>query len=284
MSAYSFFSLRNKLKLLQYSIGHRLINRVPKGLQYNYELVRELKSKGTAVSQNADKLEIAYALNDRSFRFLVDEDSSDGAVFRQIVMEEEYATLIELFTQLKLTPKLMIDAGANVGYTSIYFSAYYPDMKIIALEPKKSTYIRLVNNLKINQLNNVVSLQKGVWSKNTFVKADLNFRDGQDWSFRLIEAKSSETALFEVTTIAELLKNEDVLDFLKMDIEGGEVDVFKGNLEWLTKVKVIAIEIHDEFECREEIETSLQQHGFELTHSGELTIGVNQSLCKVSYS
>jgi hypothetical protein len=49
-------------------------------------------------------------------------------------------------------------------------------------------------------------------------------------------------------------------------------------LDWLKKVKVLAIEIHDEFDCRIDIENSLLKYGFILCQSGELTIGLNKKL------
>ena len=87
--------------------------------------------------------------------------------------------------------------------------------------------------------------------------------------------------MFETTTIEGLINdfNIETIDFLKIDIEGGEDEVFKdfSKINWLDKVKVIALEIHDEFDCRKHIESNLEKL-FTLSHSGELTIGINKSL------
>ena len=175
----------------------------------------------------------------------------------------------------------MIDAGANIGLTCLYFKSYFPDLLITALEPSDDTFSRLENNIVNNKLSGVTYLKKGLWSSITRLKADTSFRDGQDWAFRLIEAKPNEEALFETTTIEGLINdfNIETIDFLKIDIEGGEDEVFKdfSKINWLDKVKVIALEIHDEFDCRKHIESNLEKL-FTLSHSGELTIGINKSL------
>ena len=110
---------------------------------------------------------------------------------------------------------------------------------------------------------------------------DTTFRDCQDWAFRLTETDITEEALFETTTIQQIIKEGsfEEIDFLKIDIEGGEVEVFKNfkQLEWLNSVKIIALEIHDEFNCREYIEENLGEL-FELRHLGELTIGIHKKL------
>ncbi len=176
----------------------------------------------------------------------------------------------------------MIDAGANIGLTSMYFSAHYPNCKIIALEPVQSTFIRLKHNIVENKLNNFILLEKGLWKTTTKLSLDTNFRDKLDWSFRLTENQSASSSMIDSVSINDIIKdfNINLIDFLKIDIEGGEVEVFADNAdtEWLEKVKIIAIEIHDEFDCREQIEDILKSKKFHLMYSGELTIAINNKL------
>ena len=71
------------------------------------------------------------------------------------------------------------------------------------------------------------------------------------------------------------------MDILKIDIEGSEKQIFTSpvaNFNFLKSTKCIAIEIHDEFDCREEICNILTDYGFVLFNQGELTIGINQKL------
>lgn len=283
LSTIKRFNSNHWIKLLKYSLGSRLVNSVPKGLKSTYDFIVLLERKSVNYKKENNLFRFQYPVNKKVFDFYVAQDSSDTLVFNQIVFEKEYDSLIDLFNEKNISLDNMIDAGANIGLTSIYFKAYYPNLKIIALEPSKDTFKRLSINIEKNDLSRVTLLQKGLWNKTTRLKEDRTFRDGQDWSFRLVEANEKEEVLFETTTVPEILMEYGigVIDFLKMDIEGGEKTIFEGSsdLSWLKKVKVIAIEIHDEFNCRNQVEASLINAGFEITYSGELTIGVNKILC-----
>ncbi len=78
------------------------------------------------------------------------------------------------------------------------------------------------------------------------------------------------------------MQNWQIVDLLKIDIEGAELELFSDaeNVQFLANVKLITIEIHDEFECRMNIEDIIQSYGFLIFHSGELTIGINKLLCE----
>jgi hypothetical protein len=72
--------------------------------------------------------------------------------------------------------------------------------------------------------------------------------------------------------------NWDHIDILKMDIEGAEAVLFRSPafVETLCKhVRYLALEIHDEFQCREEIEKILQENGFEYFTLRETLFGCN---------
>jgi FkbM family methyltransferase len=281
LSKISPFSLNEKLSILKFSIGSRLINKIPNVLKHTYLLTNRLLAKGIKVERIGDNIQFKYPINQVKTQFQIKRTASDAQVFQQIIELEEYSPIIAIFRDMNISPQTMIDAGANIGLTCLYFKSHFPDINITALEPFEETYNRLVQNININHFSSVRLLKKGLWSSQIKLKADTSFRDGQDWSFRLVEACSNEPALFEATSIDEIISENNLttIDFLKIDIEGGEVEIFKdfSTLHWLNQVKVIALEIHDEFNCREHIETNLAQI-FDLSHAGELTIGINKSL------
>lgn len=178
----------------------------------------------------------------------------------------------------------MIDCGANVGYTTIYFKAFFPEAFIISIEPQYQVFFRLNENVRLNNLSNIITIQKGLWPSSTFLKSDFSFRDGQDWSHRLVPAgdNSRKKDLIKTITVKELMQEYqlEIIDFFKMDIEGAEAEVFseRADISWLDKVKFIAIEIHDEFNCRERIEDILKSKHFYLLNSDELAIAINTKL------
>jgi FkbM family methyltransferase len=277
----SIFNFKEKISILRFTIGSRLINSVPRGIKNSYLLSNRLLNNGIITKRKGECLEFQYPLNQKAISFQLKRDSSDAQVFEQIIELGEYLPILAIFRDKNITPHTMIDAGANIGLTCLYFKSHFPDLVIIALEPSNETFNRLEQNIHINQFSSVTLLKKGLWSSQTRLKADTSFRDGQDWSFRLVEASENEAALIETSSIDAIISEQKLtsIDFLKIDIEGGEVEVFKdfSQIQWLDKVKVLALEIHDEFDCREHIESNLK-HYFELSYSGELTIGINKNL------
>ncbi|RYM33916.1 FkbM family methyltransferase [Brumimicrobium glaciale] len=282
---FQVFNYKHKFKIIKYSIGSRLINSVPKGLKHSYEFIRWLKSQNISFIKKNGLIQFDFPIEKTNYSFSIEETSSDSDVFKQIILEEEYKHVRELMLKHKIEVLNVIDGGANVGYTSIYLSHFYPDATILALEPNKNTFKRLTHNIDSNELKkNVSCIQKGLWSKDTYLKADYSFRDKQDWSFRLEETNNEAEKLFETISVESLIETHkwETIDLFKIDIEGGEKELFQNEdeLKWLDKVKVFAIEIHDEFHCREDIEAILKKNNFTLFYSGELTIGINKSCLK----
>src|SRR5688572_17981519 len=69
-------------------------------------------------------------------------NSSDVHTFREIFLRQEYA--IQLPAAIK--PQVIIDAGANVGFTTLFFLKRYPNAKILSLEPDNQNYELLKRN------------------------------------------------------------------------------------------------------------------------------------------
>ena len=177
MKNYSLFNFKNKLRLLQYSIGSRLVNKTPKGLKSTYEFVRT--NKDYQLSKVNQHIVLDWRVNEQPFTIYLPEDSSDALVFQQIFENEEYKTSVEILRSLHEQQLTIIDAGANVGFTSIYLKAFFPTARIFALEPSQSTFRRLEQNVQLNKLSNVTTINKGLWNKTTLLGADLSFRDGK---------------------------------------------------------------------------------------------------------
>lgn len=276
------YNLRDKLKLFQYTLGSILINRVSKQLKGVYHLTNKLLERNIGFEMKKGELKVFCPINGIVQTISLKTDSSDPMVFKQIMLDKEYEPIVDLIRSKGIIVKNLVDAGANVGLTTFYMKAFFPDAKVIALEPSLQTYQRFNNNIDLNSLTNVTSLQMGLWNKKTFLKPDLNFRDKLDWSFSLTENEISDKDGIAVLSMFDIIEEYDLglIDLLKIDIEGGETMVFANRVDvsWLNKVRMIAIEIHDELNCRTKIESTLIQFNFELFYFGELTVGVNKSL------
>lgn len=208
--------------------------------------------------------------------------SSDLNVFAQIYQYQEYKPLVEIFQKHYPNDTMLniIDAGSNIGLTSVYLTKHFSNSNFITIEPDNSNFESLSYNLNANRIQNVIKIKGGLWSKNANLKLVKDFRDKKDWSIRVEE--TSEEADLKAFSIIHLMQEHafEIIDILKIDIEGSEKEVFTGSktdVSFLSKTKCIAIEIHDEFDCREDIYNILKHYNFEFFDSGELTIGINKN-------
>ena len=167
------------------------------------------------------------------------EGTSDADVFRQVFIEREYKLPV------KISPKLIIDGGANVGYSSLWFAKKFPSAEIIAVEPEESNYRLLQENTKLYK--NIKTIKAGIWYKKIFLKI-VNLNSGK-WGFQTKEVDKNQRYGIQAITIGDILKKAHTknIDILKLDIEGAEKELFSKNISWLKKVNMIIIEFHDYF-------------------------------------
>lgn len=146
--------------------------------------------------------------------------------------------------EVKNSPTFIIDCGANIGLSAIFFANKYPAAKVVAIEPGKENFIYLQKNLKPYQ--NVICINKAIWSKN--VSMEIKDMGTGNWSLQTVETNESLENSIESITIGQVMSafSQENIDILKIDIEGAEKELFKHNFEpWLRKTRMIAIELHD---------------------------------------
>lgn len=197
--------------------------------------------------------------------------SSDIAVFHQIFIGQEYACLRKLEE-----PSLVLDLGANVGFSAAYFLSAFPKARVVVVEPDE----RNLEMCKVNLApygDRVMLLHGAVWSRSTILRLSKGtFGDGLEWATQVAESiEDEETSAgvqaWDVGSLIEI-SGAATVDLLKVDIEGAELTVFGASAgSWLHKVRNICIELHGE-DCEEVFFAALQDFDYELEYSDELTI------------
>ena len=130
----------------------------------------------------------------------------------------------------RTNPKLIIDAGANVGDYSILANQIMPACKIYAFEPVEATFQYLLSNIK--DLQNVVPIKKGLFKENCELAINL-FASNEHSSIYDIEGLpigSDQQQKIELVRGDDFIKDNqiDSIDFLKLDVEGAEYDALLG--------------------------------------------------------
>ncbi len=167
-------------------------------------------------------------------------DTSDVFVFEQVFVDQGYD-----FPLIDLEPKVIIDAGANVGYASVFFAHRYPGARILALEPESSNYELLLRNATPYQ--NITPIKAALWNKTGRVV--IENPGSEKWTFRVTDTGPTNGGTIEALTMEDLLAmgGTEHIDILKLDIEGAEKELFESNCDaWLGKVRVMMIELHDQ--------------------------------------
>ncbi len=165
-------------------------------------------------------------------------NTMDVTMFQQVFFNQEYQMTF------KFEPKVILDCGANIGLATVYLKNRFPEATIISIEPEQSNFELLVKNTK--DYSDVFCLKNGIWneSSNLIIKDEGLGNCG----FMVEETNKYHKDSIEAITIVDIMKRYDIdsIDILKIDIEGSEKELFEsGYEEWLPKVKVIIIELHD---------------------------------------
>lgn len=137
---------------------------------------------------------------------------------------------------------LIIDAGANIGASTVWFAANFPECQIYAIEPERQNFAVLCKNTA--SYSNVVLFRAALWDK----PDHLSLTDGEatGWGCRVEEVLGNKPTVSTVTVPGLLSKDARLrLLMVKIDIEGAESVLFRSETEWVDDVPLMIFEQHD---------------------------------------
>ena len=209
--------------------------------------------------------------------------TTDIAVFEQHFLRRE---ILDIKFPLK-HPSTILDLGANVGISVAAFRMLFPDAKIVAVELNKESAALCLKNHESDPLVKVVN--GAIWSRDGRV----GVRDvgTGEWSYQVEPLVPNNSGVSVPAFRFETLLEDngiDVLDIMKMDIEGAEADVLEASAGSIfARTKVSIIEVHDWIHGVEErvnrvIQRFQSQHDLETQYCGEFLVIVNRDVVRMS--
>ena len=124
---------------------------------------------------------------------------------------------------------IVLDLGASTGDFCIIASQKVgPNGMVIALEPDADNYELLKYNIQRNKCQNVIPLNIGVGKE-----------EGQEKEIIAPFDKQSRGKISTLETILEEVGIDKKIDFIKMDIEGVEVDVIYTSINTFKEADVV---------------------------------------------
>ncbi len=174
--------------------------------------------------------------------------------YQEIIVSEIYR-----FNTSNPNPYI-IDCGANMGLSVLFFAKNYPGSTIIAFEPEPPIYDVLEKNITSYKLQNVTAVKKAVWNSETTLEfyTDKGMGGSVENSF-----SNQAPVLVETVRLKDYL--DKPVDFLKMDIEGSEYAVLVDCKDELKNIQNIFIEYHSYIRKEQHLEdilSMLKESGF----------------------
>lgn len=133
----------------------------------------------------------------------------------------------------------IIDCGANIGLSVIYFKRLYPAAEVIAFEPDPVVADALKKNITAAKLEGVTVIEKALGAKEETLSF---FSEKADGGRIALADDNADIITVEAIRLSPFLDKQ--VDFLKIDIEGAESDVLEECRAKLSNVQNLFIEYH----------------------------------------
>ena len=169
----------------------------------------------------------------------------------------------EQYKWLDVKNRIVIDIGANIGDSAIYF-ALKGAKHVYAFEPYPYSYGIAMQNIKLNKLQyKITLLNEGCSGKGGKIKINAEYENLGGTDLKNFEKGTN----INITTLREILKRFEITEeaVLKIDCEGCEYGVLLETQDSvLRKFKQIQVEYHYGYQ---NIKRKLNDSGFKVTNT-----------------
>ncbi len=152
------------------------------------------------------------------------------------------------YVDLPTNTPLIVDVGAHIGVSLLYFHRQYPQAKFICIEPHPQNLYYLHKNIADNGIENVSVIEKAVVGKKETREIVQLYSNNQLTVFSSLHKggwtgdEKGEPIDVPTLHLSEILDQH--VDVLKLDIEGMEIEVLREVAEKLKNVDTVLCEFH----------------------------------------
>ena len=156
-----------------------------------------------------------------------------------VMYRELFIDGVNDFCNDDLSPYIL-DCGANVGVSVLRYKHLFPQAQIVTFEPDKELCSVLRRNLQANNAGDVEVVEAAVWTQDATIK----FASGLVEAGHICTAEEEKGDIVEVRAVRLADYLDRKVDFLKLDIEGAELEVLRDCADRLGWVNKAVIEVH----------------------------------------
>lgn len=155
-------------------------------------------------------------------------------LFGYLVTSYKYGALFCLFKEIFakgdyyfLSPSdkpRIIDCGANIGMSILFFKKLYPSCEVLAFEPNPYAFHLLEKNVNINKIENVALNKIGLSNRNGSIDFYLSHNKGSLLGSMNSKRGGDNILKIQTSPLSSFLKSENY-DLIKIDVEGAEQEI-----------------------------------------------------------
>jgi FkbM family methyltransferase len=188
------------------------------------------------------------------------------------------------FIRKNLTPSsIFFDVGAQMGYLSLVAASAAKGVQVYAFEPEQNNLTRFNHNIALNDISTIRVVEQAVSDATGTLKLYLadNNNAGTHSTIPGVTNVSERFLELPCTTLDDFVRAEGIsrIDLIKVDVEGGELEVIRGAHRTLAKcTPTLILEMSDALQEARAFSTSsfkqmladMGYHAFTLTDAGAL--------------
>ncbi len=174
-------------------------------------------------------------------RFAIDPDDLRQPPLEELHFRGFEADEWETFRRLIQPDMTVFDIGANIGWYTVKIGALLPSVRLHAFEPVPDTYRTIWKNVELNRLGNVTLHPFGLSDREG--EAEFHFSPASTVAAsaaNILDLPESARVKVALRTLDSFCAESGLSpDFIKCDVEGGELRVLQGGRETLAKARPI---------------------------------------------